>query len=129
MATPAPLLTRVDFVSVPTQDFEAAKDFYGNVLGLPCSVVYENLPGGEFETGNLTLAVLDPRAIGLEFSRNANTIALHVDDMAAARAELESRGVAFHGDVLDTGVCYMSFFADRDGNALMLHHNYARGGS
>jgi hypothetical protein len=29
-------------------------------------------------------------------------------------------------DTFDTGVCHMAFFEDPDGNALMLHHNYAR---
>ncbi len=52
-------------------------------------------------------------------------MALHVDDVAAARAELESRGVAFAGEILDTGVCHMAFFSDPDGNAIMLHHRYA----
>ena len=31
----------------------------------------------------------------------------------------------FMGDTFDTGVCHMAFFADPDGNALMLHHRYA----
>ena len=44
---------------------------------------------------------------------------------SAARKELESRGVEFLGDALDTGVCHMAFFADPDGNALMLHGRYA----
>lgn len=26
---------------------------------------------------------------------------------------------------MDSGVCHMAFFADPDGNALMLHHRYA----
>jgi predicted enzyme related to lactoylglutathione lyase len=56
---------------------------------------------------------------------NPNFLALHVEDVAAARATLEERGVAFHGDTFDTGVCHMAFFADPDGNALMLHHRYA----
>jgi predicted enzyme related to lactoylglutathione lyase len=59
------------------------------------------------------------------FTPNPNFLALHVDDVAAARATLEERGVAFHGDIFDTGVCHMAFFADPDGNALMLHHRYA----
>ena len=45
--------------------------------------------------------------------------------MVAARAELEAKGVEFLGETLDTGVCYMAFFEDPDGNALMLHHRYA----
>ena len=55
-----------------------------------------------------------------------NPLALHVDDVAEARATLEARGVEFAGDTLDTGVCHMAFFADPDGNALMLHHRYAK---
>ncbi len=33
--------------------------------------------------------------------------------------------MTFTGDIFDTGVCHMAFFADPDGNALMLHHRYA----
>jgi predicted enzyme related to lactoylglutathione lyase len=50
---------------------------------------------------------------------------LQVDDVEAARATLTEHGVEFMGDTLDTGVCHMAFFADPDGNALMLHHRYA----
>ena len=59
------------------------------------------------------------------FTPNANVLALHVDDVEQARATLTERGVAFAGDTFDTGVCHMAFFADPDGNALMLHHRYA----
>jgi len=45
--------------------------------------------------------------------------------VAATRAELEAKGVTFAGDILDTGVCQMTFFTDPDGNDLMLHHRYA----
>ena len=51
--------------------------------------------------------------------------ALHVDDVAVARAELEARGVEFNGETFDSGVCHMAFFTDPDGNDLMLHHRYA----
>ena len=64
-------------------------------------------------------------AFGLEFQRSPNPIALRVDDVAAARTELESRGVEFQGETIDSGVCHMAFFHDPDGNALMLHHRYA----
>jgi hypothetical protein len=80
--------------------------------------------GVEFETGNLTLAVLDAEAFGVEFRTNCG-IALRVDDVAAARAELESRGVFFEGDIVDTSVCHQSYFTDPDGNQLILHHRYA----
>jgi predicted enzyme related to lactoylglutathione lyase len=118
------LITGVDFVYVPTQSFDTAVQFYGEVLGLPLSVRYGKMPGAEFETGNLTLAVIESDKLGLEFQANSNPIALHVGDVEAARAELESRGVTFGADTLDSGVCHMAFFKDPDGNALMLHHRY-----
>jgi catechol 2,3-dioxygenase-like lactoylglutathione lyase family enzyme len=118
-------ITGVDFVYVPTSDFEAASAFYGGVLGLRCSSRYGRVPGGEFETGTLTLQVIEAAAIGRELHPSRNPIALHVDDVAAARAELEGRGVRFAAETLDSGVCHMAFFTDPDGNALMLHNRYA----
>jgi predicted enzyme related to lactoylglutathione lyase len=120
-----PLVTGVDFVSVPTHDLESAVEFYGETLALPRSMYRPERHFAEFETGNLTLSVIDAEAMGLEHHVSQNAIALHVDDVEAARATLEQRGVAFAGDTFDTGVCHMAFFADLDGNALMLHHRYA----
>ena len=120
------VVTGVDFVSVPTRDLERAVAFYGETLGLPRSVYRPERSFAEFETGTVTLNVVDPERIGIgSFSPNANHIALHVEDVAVARATLEERGVAFAGDTLDTSVCHMAIFADPDGNALMLHHRYA----
>ena len=118
-------VTGVDFICVPTRDFEKASDFYGNVLGLPLSTRWGNMPAGEYETGTLTLAVMQSDAFGIEFQRHSHPIALHVDDVAAAREELEGQGIEFHGDIVDSGVCHMAYFADPDGNALMFHHRYA----
>ncbi|HEY6112740.1 MAG TPA: VOC family protein, partial [Gaiellaceae bacterium] len=50
---------------------------------------------------------------------------LHVEDVAAARGELEAKGVQFDGETLDTGVCHMAGFRDPDGNELTLHKRYA----
>jgi predicted enzyme related to lactoylglutathione lyase len=63
--------------------------------------------------------------MGLPHVTFTNPLALHVDDVPAARAALEQKGVSFNGDTFDTGVCHMAFFTDPDGNALMLHHRYA----
>jgi predicted enzyme related to lactoylglutathione lyase len=82
-------------------------------------------PAGEFETGTLTIAVMQSDAFGLEFQPHTLPIALHVEDFQAAHAELESRGVSFKGDTIDSGVCYMAHFEDPDGNMLMIHHRYA----
>ncbi|MBA2464480.1 MAG: VOC family protein [Nocardioidaceae bacterium] len=121
---PSPsLVTGVDFVTVMTTQLPAAVEFYETVLGLPCSARYGRDFGAEFETGNLTLQVIDCASIGREF-RPTTPIALHVDDVEAARAELESRGVSFI-HAFDSGVCHNAFFEDPDGNTLLLHHRYA----
>jgi catechol 2,3-dioxygenase-like lactoylglutathione lyase family enzyme len=117
-------VTGVDFVTVGTKDITAAEEFYGTVLGLPVGARYGTMPGVEFETGSLTLAVMQSDAFGMTFAANPSPIALQVDDVATARAELESKGVEFAADTLDSGVCHMAFFRDPDGNALMLHHRY-----
>ena len=118
-------ITRTDFVSLPITSFAEAEKFYGGVLGLECSKRYDNGLGGEFETGSLTTQVVDIAKIGREFAPGNGAIALHVDDVEAARSELESRGVTFHGETMDSGVCYQAFFEDQNGNALILHHRYA----
>ncbi len=125
MAVTDRIVTRVDFVSVPTRDLEQAVDFYGNVLGLERSVYIPDRHYAEFETGNVTLSVANFERMGMEHRVSPNPVALHVEDMEAARAALQQAGVTFAGDTFDTGVCHMSFFTDPDGNALMLHHRYA----
>ncbi len=115
----------VDFVGMPTRDLSTAAAFYGETLGLPRAVYNEERNYSEFETGNLTLSVYNAEKMGLEHHVNPNPVALHVDDVGATRKALEERGVSFQGEILDTGVCHMAFFADPDGNALMLHHRYA----
>ena len=125
MATTAPLVTGIDFVPLSTQDIETAMDFYGNKLGLRRSVHVPERHYAEFETANVTLSIVDGKAMGIGHNVSRTALALRVDDVAAARSALEERGVQFQGDTLDTGVCHMAFFADTDGNALMLHHRYA----
>jgi predicted enzyme related to lactoylglutathione lyase len=129
MTTSTSIVTGVDFVSVPTRDLTAAMDFYGDVLGLERSSVWQRPGhepvGAEFETGTVTIALLASERLGIEFQPNKVPIALQVADVEAARAELESRGVSFKGDTIDSGVCHQAFFEDPDGNALDLHHRYA----
>lgn len=124
-----PLVTGVDFVSLPTSDMAAARRFYGEVLGLESSSLWqkgdEEPLGAEFETGTVTIALIDSEKVGIEPRPSSVPIALRVDDVEAARRELESRGVEFKGDIIDSGVCHQTFFADPDGNSLGLHHRYA----
>ena len=116
-------LGKVDFVSVLTQDIARARTFYGETLGLP--VESEGEHDLEFTLGQVTLDVFDPSSIGQAFAPSPAGIAIRVPDVAAARAELEEKGVEFDGDIVHTSVCDMTFFKDPDGNALILHRRFA----
>ena len=122
---PPPHIGGTDFVTLASHDLEASSAFYATTLGLRRSVYIVDRHYSEFETGNLTLSVINAEGMGLQHHVGRNPIALHVDDVAAARAALEARGVSFSGEILDTGVCHMAFFKDPDGNSLLLHRRYA----
>jgi catechol 2,3-dioxygenase-like lactoylglutathione lyase family enzyme len=116
------MITKLDFVAIPTRDSERARSFYLDTLGLAPD------RHGRFEAwaGETCLGIWEPERLGQEFAPQKNGhLALHVEDVAAARAELEAKGVTFLGETLDTGVCHMAFFTDPDGNDLMLHRRYA----
>ena len=118
------IVERTDFVSVPVTDLERSTAFYRDTVGL-AQINESTWP--EFQLGeNVSLYLLDPTNIGQEFKGpHSSPIALRVADVAEARRDLEAKGVEFEGDVFDSGVCHMAFFADPDGNALMFHRRYA----
>lgn len=126
MSTGTISITGVDFVCVPTRDHDRAVEFYADTLGLERGKRWGDMPGTEFQAGNLTLAVMDPSAFGQpEATPNSTPIAFQVDDVEVARGQLEARGVTFHVDMIDSGVCHQAIFSDPDGNPLVLHHRYA----
>ncbi len=115
---------RTDFVAVYSQDLERSITFYGETLGLQRNErAHADWP--EFETGNATILLIDPKNVGGEFSPHKAGIALRVPDVADAKRKLEAEGVEFHGEAYDSGVCNMAFFSDPDGNSLTLHRRYA----
>ncbi len=118
------IVERADFVSVPVADLEGTTRFYEDILGLRRISRVGGWP--EFELGNVSLYLVEPSRMGVaSWEPHSAHIALRVPDVAAARAELEGKGIVFQGDILDTGVCHMAFFRDPEGNALMLHRRYA----
>lgn len=119
------LITGVDFVCIPAQDFDAMTTFYGETLGLPLVKRYGSRPGAEYQAGNVTLAIMRTEDFGGRFSANAMPVALQVADVAAARSQLEAKGVRFVSETFDSGVCWQAICLDPDGNPLSLHHRYA----
>jgi catechol 2,3-dioxygenase-like lactoylglutathione lyase family enzyme len=112
---------QVDFISIPTRDAARAVAWYRDVLGLPESQVTD----GEVETPNVTLSFWEPEREDLPFVPNEAGFGIRVEDVAAARAELEANGVEFLGETWDSGVCHFAAFHDPDGNTIILHRRYA----
>ena len=113
---------RVDFVSFLTQDLQRAQRFYTEVLGLEAET--EGDSDMELRCGQVTLDIFDPSSIGQPFSPSPARLALRVEDVDAARAELEEKGVPFDGETIVTSVCKQAWFKDPDGNSLMLHRRF-----
>lgn len=112
----------LDFVGIPSQDAERSRAFYVETLGLRP----DDNARFDFWVGNTCFGIWEPEKFGMKFELQKNAHpALHVEDVAAARKELEANGVKFSGETLDTGVCHMALFTDPDGNDLMLHNRYA----
>jgi catechol 2,3-dioxygenase-like lactoylglutathione lyase family enzyme len=116
------MISKLDFVGIPSRDAERSRSFYVDTIGLRP----DDSARFEVWAGETCFGIREPEKVGMEFTAQKNAHpALHVDDVAAARAELEAKGVEFTGEILDTEDCHMAFFTDPDGNDLMLHHRYA----
>jgi predicted enzyme related to lactoylglutathione lyase len=114
-------ITGLDFLGVPSQDPDRARAFYRDVLGMRPD------EHAEYEqwAGETCFGIWQPERQGMPFiPQQGNPWPLSCDDVHATRAALEAKGVQFHGDTFDTGVCHMAIFSDPDGNQLMLHHRY-----
>lgn len=115
------MITKLDFVGIASTDADRSRAFYVDTLGLRPD------PTGRYEfwIGDTCFGIWEPAKQGREFSpQKCSQLAMHVEDIEAARAELEAKGIEFFGETFDTGVCHMAFFEDPDGNSLMLHNRY-----
>jgi predicted enzyme related to lactoylglutathione lyase len=119
-------VSKVDFVGIPVRDLARSEEFYSETLGLSKNP-NSHERWVEYEIGDVTLSLISPAAMGPDFEVKPHSmpIALHVDDVEAARSELEAKGVAFGHATIDSGVCHIAGFKDPDGNSLQLHQRYA----
>ena len=80
----------------------AAMEFYGDVLGLAARASGSGRTGAgrapSSRPARVTIALIASGASDIEFQPNTVPVAFRVDDVEAARAELESRGVRFAAD-------------------------------
>ncbi len=120
---------RVDYIRVPVDDIEAAKRFYGEVLGLPHVFTFGDLAFFDADGMRLYLHRKDEPEW-----QPGSVLYFLVDDIHAAQASLADRGVRFTGapHVIytddTTGVEeWMTFFEDGEGNTLALMSRVAAG--
>lgn len=115
---------RTDFVGIPVTERPEGVTFYNETLGLARNTrLSDEWP--EFEPGNATVLLNTPEQTGTPFRPSNDAVALRVFDVAQSMEDLKTAGVEFQfEEPYDSGVCHMAFFADPDGNSLILHHRH-----
>jgi predicted enzyme related to lactoylglutathione lyase len=117
-------LQRTDFVGVSVTDRERGSAFYGDTLGLAHNELSSD-EWPEFEANNVGMVLSTPEQRNESEHAPRFSVALRVPDVAASMDRLRAKGVEFEfPEQYDSGVCHMAFFADPDGNRLILHHRY-----
>jgi len=115
-------ISKVDSIGIPSRDTERSRQFYVETLGLRP----DERAANEFWVGDTCFSIWEPERFGMPFEPTRNGLALlRVDDVEAARTELERVGVEFKGDTFETGVCHGATVVGPDGNELVLHKRYA----
>jgi predicted enzyme related to lactoylglutathione lyase len=108
---------RVAFVMYPVTDMARAADFYSGVLGFEQSGLASDF-WMEYEVGGVTFGIGNFEQVGK--AGTAQSLAVEVGDISAARAELAGRGVETT-EPFETQVCFISVLSDPDGNQIVLH--------
>lgn len=119
------MFKRVDNLFFNVDDMDQAVAFYRDTLGL--EVKYQTNDWVELEGGNVTLAL---RRFGSgpegrpELAVGAGpTLVFEVDELEAAKAELERKGVTFLGGVFEYGSVKLAAFEDLNGNLLQIYQH------
>lgn len=113
-------LERMEIVFYFVTDWERARSFYGETLGLKMAFTMDG-EWAEYETGSDVRLAIHRIAEGQEVTRGGATVVFGVSDAHAARAELEARGVEFQGEIHEMpGTVRLGTFLDPDGNVLQI---------
>ncbi|MBI5384166.1 MAG: VOC family protein [Verrucomicrobia bacterium] len=108
-----------DFVMYQVSDLARAAAFYRDALGLPQEMYSEEYQWAEFNCGNVTLSLHG--GVKLPEQIAGGRVALAVEDVHAAFAELKAKGARVVGEPVDYGVCCAVEVLDPDGNTVILH--------
>ncbi len=118
------MITKLAFIAQPSRNLDAAKAFYGDLLGLAHD---GDFPGwSEFVTSDGTTLALDTYS-PKEMDHPATYMALETDDLDAELARLAAAGVTVAKEAWTNTepdgaeVCRMAVILDPDGNPVLLH--------
>lgn len=117
-------VTGIPFVVYPVTDLERARDFYGRIIGLQCTMDHALPEEGkrwiEFAVGPSTIAISNavppPKGSGVG-------AALEVKDLDGALETLQSENVGIRTGVMESAGCRFFVIGDPDGNDLRIHQH------
>jgi predicted enzyme related to lactoylglutathione lyase len=120
---------KLELVAVPVSDVDRAKDFYANMAGF--DVDHDHTVSDEIRFVQMTppgsaCSIAFGKGISETAPGSAQGLQLVVEDIDAARAELNKRGVET-GDVQDFPWGRFVFFSDPDGNGWAVQQIPPRG--
>ena len=117
-------VTGIPFVVYPVTDLARARDFYGRIIGLQCTMDHALPEKGkywiEFDVGSSTIAISNaiPPPIG-----SGVGAALEVKDLDGALETLKSEKVDIRTGVMEPPDCRLVVTADPDGNDQTIHQH------
>jgi catechol 2,3-dioxygenase-like lactoylglutathione lyase family enzyme len=116
-------IQELNHVALHVRDLEASIRFYGEVLELPrLPRPAFDFPGAWFAFGNQELHLIYDETL-LPAARRHHHFALKVEDVFAAKAELERKGITeFRGPAPRPDGPMQLFFTDPDGYLIELYH-------
>ena len=107
-------------VTIYVSDVDHALKFYSEVLGMRVKSHWGK-DFAELEMDGLTIGLHPATQKGPRPGASGSiTIGLEVDNLDISVTELKSKGVEFHGSLVDDGPVRLAFFGDPDGNPLYL---------
>jgi len=120
-------IKEIAFSCYAVTDFVRARAFYEGVLGLKSTLVYGEAGGmqwAEYDIGSGTLSI-GSGAPNWKPGPDGCSVALEVEDFAAAITHLRGKSVSFRLEPIETPACHIAGISDPDGNSIMIHHRKA----
>ena len=116
------MIKEIAFTAYRVTDMARARKFYEGLLGLaPATNYQERWVEYEIGGGTFALQTMSPEPP----SGQRATVAFEVDDFERTVASLQTAGVPFTMEAMESPVCWTAIVADPDGNSVAVHKRKA----